>query len=514
MSLTSVNFLVFLLLTGIAYYVLPKKVQLHSLLVASIVFYCMAGVPWTFLYLLISAVTVYAGTMLMEWIRNSSLKQKQKFCKMVFIAVLICNLGILATLKYTNFLIYNIQHMIRFFDLDLSVKTVSWVASLGISYYTLQIVAYLTDVYREVEKAEHNFLRVALFTCFFPQMISGPICRYAQLGIQFKQEHHFSLSRVQFGAQRILWGFFKKLVIAEKLAVIVNTIYTDPAQYHGLYIWTAMSLFPIQIYADFSGCMDIVIGAAECLGITLPENFRTPFFSKTIQEFWQRWHITLGLWLKDYVMYPVLKSDSWLQIGDWLKKKFGKKAGKRIPLYVAMLIVWFCNGLWHGNSWKYIVGVGLWYWLMIVMGQIFEPFLQKVTRVLHIPTESVGWHIFQSVRTYVIYGIGALFFCASDLRNGFFLIKCGLKEFNPYIFTNGSFLQMGLDVYDVVLVVVMTILAFGVSIYGRNGSVREKMQLWNPTVRKISWLILLLVVLLFGSYGNGYQASAFIYAEF
>ncbi len=514
MSLTSVNFLAFLILVGIVYYILPKKTQRYSLLAASIGFYCMAGVPWTFVYLFISMVTVYAGTMLMEQIRKRGLNRKQKFCRMVFVAVLLCNFGILAALKYTNFMIYNVEHLIHFLNLDLSVHTVSWAASLGISYYTLQMISYLTDVYWEVQKPQHNFFQVALFACFFPQMVSGPISRYSEIGVQLEQEHRFSLAQVQFGAQRILWGFFKKLVISEKLAVIVNAIYADPVKYHGLYIWTAMLVFPVQIYADFSGCMDIVTGAAECFGIALPENFRTPFFSKTIQEFWQRWHITLGLWLKDYVMYPILKSDTWVSMGDRLKKKYGKRAGKRIPLYSAMLILWFCNGIWHGNSWKYIVGVGLWYWFAIVTGQLFEPVFKKITAFLHIPVESVGWHIFQSIRTYIIYGIGALFFCAADLRNGVFLVKCGLSGINPKIFSDGSFLQMGLDIYDLVLVGIMTVFAFCVSLYGRNGSVRKRMLAWNPIVRGMSFILLLALVLVFGSYGNGYNASSFIYAKF
>ena len=514
MSLTSVKFLLFLVLTGIVYYVLPKKMQCYSLLVASIAFYCMAGVPWTFLYLFVSIITVYAGTILMEQIRKKGLNRSQKFCRVIYVAVLLCNFGILAALKYTNFVIYNMQHVIHFLHLNWSVQTVSWAASLGISYYTLQMMSYLTDVYWGVQKPQHNFWQMALFACFFPQMVSGPISRYSQLGIQLEQEHAFSLAQVESGAQRILLGFLQKLVISEKLAVIVNTIFADPGKYHGLYIWTAMLIFPVQIYADFSGCMDIVNGAAECFGIMMPENFRTPFFSKTIQEFWQRWHITLGLWLKDYVMYPILKSETWIRMGQRLKKKYGKKAGKRIPLYSAMLILWFCNGIWHGNSWKYIVGVGLWYWLAIVTGQLLEPLFSKLTSFLHIPVQSVGWHIFQSVRTYVVYGFGALFFCASDLRNGVFLVQCGLSEFNLKIFVDGSFCQMGLDIYDLVVVGIMTVFAFAVSLYGRNGSVREKMRSWNPLVRGGAFVLLFVLVLIFGSYGNGYNASSFIYAKF
>lgn len=514
MSLTSLNFLVFLIVTGICYYILPKRTQPYCLLVASVAFYCMVGEPWTFIYLFVSIVSVYAGTRLMEWIRKNKPQKQKKLCRIVFVTVLLCNLGILAVLKYTNFMIYNLAYLVKLLHLDISVHTVSWAASLGISYYTLQIVSYLTDVYWEVQRPQHKFFRVALFACFFPQMVSGPISRYSELGVQLEQEHRFSLEQVERGACRILWGFFKKLVISEKLAVIVNAIYADPVGYHGLYIWTAMLLFPIQIYTDFSGCMDIVLGAAECFGIFLPENFRTPFFSRTIQEFWQRWHITLGLWLKDYVMYPILKSNHFVAMGDKLKKKYGRKIGKQIPLYIAMLVLWFCNGIWHGNSWKYIIGVGLWYWFAIIMGQIFEPVSKRMINILHIPTESVVWHIFQSVRTYIVYGIGALFFCATDLRNGAFLIKCGFLEFNPQIFTDGSFLQMGLDGYDLVMLGIMIVFAFVISVLGRNGYVRDKIAAKNPLFGGFIWIMLLVIVLVFGSYGNGYNASSFIYAKF
>lgn len=514
MSLTSFRFLLFLLAVIAAYYALPKKTQPYCLLAASLAFYFIVAEPWTFLYVLASIVTIYGAAIGIFRIREGGKSHADARAKAVYILALFLNFGILAVLKYTNFVIYNIQHVMRVFHISGQVNTVSWPAALGISYYTLQMVSYLTDVYWNIRKPQRNIFKVALFACFFPQMISGPISRHSQLGEQFDKEHPFSLEQVERGAQRILWGFFKKLVISEKMAVIVNAIYSDPAGHDGLFIWTAMLLYPLQIYTDFSGCMDIVNGAAECFGIQLPENFREPFFSRTIQEFWQRWHITLGLWLKDYVMYPILKSRAWDSMGSRLKKKFGKKAGKRIPLYLAMLILWFCNGIWHGNSWKYIIGVGLWFWFAIVAGQILEPVFLRLSKALRIPTESAGWRVFQSFRTYVTYGIGALFFCASDLRNGFFLIRCGLKTFHPSIYVDGSFFKLGLDLPDMVVALAGLSVVWFVSAHGGILAVREKLEARKPLARGTVYLAMFLATIVFGSYGAGYNAGSFIYAMF
>lgn len=486
------------------------------LLGASLFFYAMSSTPWTFIYVLITIVTIYLSSNGMMRLRergeDAATKRRMKA---VYLSTLLLNLAILAALKYTNFLILNLNFFGGLFHAP-EISYVNWPAALGVSYYTLQAVSYLTDVYWGVLTPWKNPLKTALYICFFPQMVSGPISRFPEFGPQLDTAHAFSFDRIVRGFERILWGFFKKLVIAEKLAPVIDMIYDYPDPSLAVYLWFAVLLYPLRIYCDFSGCMDIVLGAAELFGIKLPENFNTPFFSRTIQEFWQRWHISLGLWLKNYVMFPLLRTKAWARMGETLKKRFGKKAGKQIPLYLAMLVLWACNGVWHGNSWKYIVGVGLWFWLVIVIGQIFEPAFRKLTKLLHIPTESLGWHIFQSVRTYLLYAIGALFFCAKDLPTAFTMLGYALQPSNWdfRLFAPEYLFVLGADGWDYLVVSLGLLLVLLVSVRSLKGSVRDQLAAKGYVIQGTAFLLLLFAVLLFGSYGIGYEASSFIYAVF
>jgi D-alanyl-lipoteichoic acid acyltransferase DltB (MBOAT superfamily) len=281
------------------------------------------------------------------------------------------------------------------------------------------MAAYLLDCYWQIAEPYSNPLRLALYCIYFPLMTSGPICRKDQIGESLFAEHRFDYDRVKFGLYRIAWGLLKKLAISNRLAVIVDQMWDAPETSTGLNVWIAAGLFVIQLYTDFSGCMDIALGVSECFGIVLPENFKAPFFSKSIQEIWRRWHITLGTWLRDYIMNPILKSHAFISLGKKTKARFGKKQGKKIPTYLAMLILWGCNGLWHGNSWKYIVGVGFWFWLVIVLSQIMNPVFTSWKNALRINVQGLGWKAFQVIRTYILFSFGNLFFRAVSLRDAF-----------------------------------------------------------------------------------------------
>ena len=261
-------------------------------------------------------------------------------------------------------------------------------------------------------------------------MTSGPISRYKQIQESLYEEHPFQYQQVTHGLKRMAWGMFKKMVIADRLALVVNSVYSNYASYHPLLIWAGIFCFALQLYTDFSGCMDIVLGTSECFGIRLPENFRNPFFAVTIQEFWQRWHITLGTWLKDYIMDPVLKSDTWVKLGEHTRKKFGKKWGKRIPTYLGMLILWLAMGLWHGSGWKFIIGEGLWFWLIIITGNMCSKSLQKLVKKLHIHVKNPLWIAFQRLRTFVLFSIGLICFRAADMKEVFAVLKAGVTNFS------------------------------------------------------------------------------------
>lgn len=436
-DITSIVFLVFLAVCLLLYWRLSAEGQWKLLTVASIVFYLSCVSPSTFIYVLVSAGTVYYAT------ERFCADREGKRNRLILILTLLVNAGILAVLKYTNLGIHTLNIVLNNVEGYHRLPDLNWLAPLGISYYTLQIISYLLDCYWGTADAFHDPLKMLLYTIYFPQMISGPISRFGDIGVQLFEKHEFEYDRVTRGVRRIAWGFIKKLVIANKLMLIVNHMYDHTEVYSGIWIWIATMIWVIELYADFSGCMDIVLGASACFGIQLPENFRTPFFSLSIQEFWRRWHITLGTWLRDYIMNPVLRTRFCINLGKKAKKRFGKKKGRKIPAYFAMLILWLVMGLWHGNSWKYIVGEGLWFWLVIVIGQILEEPLGKIVRALHIPSESFGWKTFQRIRTFLIFTVGQLFFRADSLMDSFSRIRNSIVYFGKSI--SPSYIRLVLD---------------------------------------------------------------------
>ncbi len=432
MSITSFGFLVFVTVSLFIYWKLPGKYQWILLLLDSVAFFLLNAATYTIIYLIISIVSVYYASNFFkktDQIDGLSYEQKTKKKKPVLIFAIVLNAGILVVLKYLNLAIHTIN-----FISGKSFGDVRWLAPLAVSFYTLQMLSYLLDCYWGIAAPDNNIFRLALFSSYFPQMTSGPISRYSDIGNQLFEYHPFEYKRVTSGMKRIAWGLLKKLAISNRLAVIVNNMWADPETYSGAFIWIAALGFVFQLYTDFSGCMDIVLGVSECFGITLPENFRAPMLSKTIQEFWQRWHITLGSWLRDYIMNPLLKSEGMIDLGDKCKKRFGKKTGKKIPVFLSMLALWLLMGLWHGDSWKYILGEGLWFWVVIVFGQLLEPAFKICKTKLHINQEKLYWKVFQVIRTVAIFTFGMLFFRADSLPDAFYRIGKSFDMANGSVF--------------------------------------------------------------------------------
>lgn len=408
----------------------------------------------------------------------------------------------------------------QYFDFIPELKGFPYPAAMGMGYYTCQAIGYMIDCYWENEKAQKNFFKLLLFLSFFPQLTEGPISRYHQLSGLFER-HTLSYKNISFGAQRILWGFFKKLVLAERLSIIVSAIWADMEVYSGFYRWIAVLLYPIQIYSDFSGCMDIVLGTAEMFGISMPENFNNPFHSKSVQEFWQRWHITLGAWAKDYVMYPALKSSFMVKLGKKVKKKFGKRMGRFLPAMLAVGLVWLVMGIWHGGI-KHIVGVSIYYWMILMLGELCSPVILYLTKWMHIKVESFSWKLFQCIRTYLIFSLGGIFFVAHNtsqaiifLKSLFTMFITSSKTVNPWIFFDGSILQMGVTYSDfniIILSVICVVLA--AIIKEKTGNVREWIKAQCVGFRWIIWISLFIIIIVYGKYGSGYIPGEFIYQGF
>jgi len=357
-----------------------------------------------YLYILYTVLVSYVGSNIIGDAKNE--KQKKRIQSITVILLFIQ----LVFLKYLNFVGSSSINFINLFGVNLSWTNLSIIAPIGVTFYTLIAIGYVIDVGRGVSKPQLNILKHALYVLYFPQLTSGPFTRYMDMEKTLYSKHKFEFKNVCFGFQRIIWGFFKKLVISERMAIMVNTVFDNYSEF-------------IQLYTDFSGCMDIVIGSSETLGVTLPENFDTPYFSKSISEYWRRWHITLGTWFKDYFFYPILKSNIFQNLQSKLKKVFGKKWGKKLTTYCGMFILWFTVGLWHGGATKYIIGSGLLHWFYIVSGEIFEPLFNKIAKILHINKENFLFKFWQIVRTFILVCIGDLFFRSTSTADAINMIK-------------------------------------------------------------------------------------------
>ena len=368
MSFINMEYFLFIAVGIILYYVMPKRIQWVVLLVMSYAYYLSFKVE-AVVYMIFTTLVTFAAGLIIErvdskgkvWLAENketitreekkSFKEKIKAKKkLVMLIAVVLDFGLLAFVKYTNFFIENINGLI-----GNRISAVDILVPLGISFYTFQSVSYVLDVYWGKVKPERNPFKFALFVSFFPQIMQGPIGRFGTLAPQLLAPHKFNLTQIEFGLQRIFWGFFKKLILADRTSVYVYEVFVNNYQaYNGLYIIVGLLMYTVQLYADFSGGMDIVIGTAQMFGIEMDENFKRPFFSKSIGEFWRRWHITLGTWMKDYIFYPFSLSKVFNKIGKFTKDKFGKNVGQTIPICLANLLIFFIVGVWHGAAWKYI----------------------------------------------------------------------------------------------------------------------------------------------------------------
>lgn len=544
MLFTSYEFLGFLLILFPLYYMIPKKRQWMLLLGASYLFYFMAG-AYCLLYILVTTVTVYLLGRKVEDLRQEQAgylkahkgeigKEEKKAYKnaikkrqwRALVFGLLINLGILAVVKYTNFAIYNVNLTLHFFGSAGQLDFLDIALPMGISFYTFQALGYLIDVYRGTVEAERNPFRFALFVSFFPQLVQGPISRFHDLGGTLYAEHSFDGKAVSFGLQRILWGFFKKLVIADRMLVAVNEIIRNPESYGGGFVFAGMMFYALELYADFTGGIDITIGVAQALGIKVTENFNRPYFSKSVKEYWRRWHITMGTWFTDYIFYPISVCKPMLKFSKFSREHFGEVIGKRMPVYLSSFAVWFATGIWHGASWNFIVW-GLGNWAVIMISQEFAPLYQKFHEKINglvnrnrererkfLLENNSFYRLFQILRTLLLMSCLRSFDCYRDVPLTFRMFGSMFTERNWRVLWDGSLLELGLSPLDYGILAAGVVLLVIVSLVQRKGSVRERIAAKSYPVRFAVWFGLFLTVLLMGAYGVGYDASQFIYNQF
>lgn len=539
MSITSFYFLLFYAFVLLIYYIVPKKGQWVILLLASILYYLFSDNGFLIFYPLAAVLVCHLGVRRMVQVRERAKAQKEerssaensgkspqkslwkslrkspeRLCRQALVAVIVINVGVLFLLKYINFGINTVNGIVSFFREGELLHSLNWLVPLGISYYSLTLIGYVADVYFEIAKPLKNPAKLALYGMFFPCMLSGPILKFREDGDQLYEPHPFDYVQVTRGMQRMLWGFFKVLVISERMGLIVDTVYGNYAQYPGLYIWIGTVAFAFQLYTNFSGGMDISLGIAQTFGLKLPENFERPFFSKTISEYWRRWHITLGVWMKEYVFYPILRSAMFTKLGKKLRARFGKKRGKQLTTFAGMFLLWFAVGIWHGGDWKYVIGSGLLHWAYIVCGELLEPVYAKGMAKLGIDPRAKWVDRLRVLRTFFLVNIGFVFFRADSVGAAFSMLKGAVSVFNPGILIDGAIFALGLDWIEFTIAVVSLLMLLGVSLLQEKGSVRERIGKKSLPVRWIIWYALLFYVILLGNYGPDYSAAEFIYQGF
>ena len=505
MSLISMEFLIFVGIAVIGYYLIPKRFQWIWLLIFSYIYYASSGIKILF-FLLYTTITTYGTGRLLDRVNHKELPRNEAKSRKrrILIGCLLLNFGMLAVLKYTNFAIENVNAI---FHAGISFQKL--ILPLGISFYTFQSMGYIIDVYWGKYEAEKNPFRFALFVSFFPQLLQGPIGRFDRLARQLYEQHSFDLLKAQYALQLMLWGFFKKLVLADRAAVVVNQVFQNYTQYSGVTNIVAVLMYSIQLYMDFSGGMDVVMGVAALFGVELDQNFKRPYFATSITDFWHRWHITLGTWMKDYIFYPVSLSKWMGKFGKWSKKAFGKKTGRVVPICVANIIVFLVVGIWHGAAWKYIA-YGLYNGLIIAVSSLLAPLYRKGFEKFHINPKSGAWHVVQILRTFLLVNISWYFDMAVSLSAAFAMMKSTVTGFS---LTDGSLMMLGLDKLDYMILAMGCLVVFLISFLKERGiQIRESLGR-KPLV--IRWAVYGMLV--FGIPMFGYvmtTTGGFIYAQF
>lgn len=530
MTFVSATFLAFLLMLFLLYYIIPKSLQWPLLLIAGYVFYAFAG-PTFLLYVGVTTITAWFGT---NRLHKLQLEQKEylaankltldrdgrktyktimkKRQQLWFWGTLLINIGMLAVVKYTDFVIFNVNSALSLFQSGTRLDFLDIALPLGMSFYTFQTVGYIIDVYRGKHPPEKNLFKLGLFVSFFPQMIQGPISRFSDLAPDLYGHHKFDSKTFSMGLQRILWGYFKKVVIADRVIAAVSLIFQEPDQYRGIYVLIGMLFYALQLYADFTGGIDITIGIAQSLGISLKENFERPFFAKSTAEYWRRWHITMGTWFRDYIFYPLSVSKPMLKLSNNSRKHLGSGFGRRLPVYVSTIIVWFTTGLWHGASWNFVVW-GLLNGLVIIVSQELEPIYAAFHKRFSVSGET-WFRLFQIMRTFFLMASIRLLDCYRDVGLTFRQYVSMFTEFSLDEISNGSLLELGLSKADYFILIIGTTLLITVSMVQRSGSVRAKIAAKPLALRYIMFAFLFVGIILFGAYGIGYDSNQFIYNQF
>jgi len=484
MLFNSIEFWAIFVIVLLIYYAIPKKWQYIYLLGVSYLYYIQVSTYYTLL-LLFSTVITYIISRLVERCDKAI---KKRFCIAVCIAL---NVGVLVVFKYSQWILDSIQLLSDELSFGWSLPDFTLLAPVGISFYTFKVVGYMIDVYRGKISAEKNFCKYSLFISFFPQIVSGPIERSYNFLPQMEKGHAFDYDIVKDGFLLFLWGLLKKIVIADRLAILVNQVFDNVSSYNTPAYFIAMLFFTMQIYFDFAGYSDMAIGIARMLGISTIRNFDRPYFSKSIGEFWRRWHISLSTWFRDYLYIPL--------------------GGNRVSMVrwtLNIMIVFVTSGLWHGANWTFLVWGAL-HGVYQVVGKFSKNIKSKLFDIIHLSRESRIYVVVATVFTFGLVTYAWMFFRANSLGDAFAITKSLIF----WDFTGFSFTNMGMEKYDLIFSVILIISWFIIELVQNKVCLRDWLQKRCLPIRWAIYLVIMFTCIMFGIYGE-LSASSFIYLQF
>ena len=502
MLFNSLSYLIFFPAIAMAYFLIPwQKVRNALLLIGSYYFY-MCWDPRFILLMLGCTLVTYLDGLFIDISRREDKegvapeKRRTGRATLYTTVTIIFTLSVVAWFKYANFLTESTVSLFALVGVQLKLPKLNIALPVGISFFTFQSLSYVIDVYLGKTKAEKNFFRYALFVSFFPQLVAGPIERSSNLLGQFQEKHAFDSREAAKGFMLMIWGYFMKVVVADRVAMLVDQIYNYYGSYEGVIPILGTVLFAVQIYCDFNGYTTIAIGSAQVMGFHLMQNFKEPYLATSVADFWRRWHISLTSWFRDYIYFPLGGS----RCAKWKR-------------YRNIMIVFLVSGLWHGAAWTYVIWGGL-NGVMQIVGDMLKPIREKALDKLGVNRKSFGHRLAQMLLTFILVDIAWVFFRATDLASAIHIIKSSFV-WNPWLLVDGTLYTLGLERADFWLMVLSILILLFVDILHEKGvSIRDSLLAWPLPLR---WAVIygaLFWILLFGVYGPAFDAASFIYFQF
>lgn len=500
MQFNSVQFMIFFPIVIAFYFLIPKKTRGIWLLIASYYFY----MSWNARYALLmggSTLITYLSGILISIFSRNDLKSGTAKKRIVMVICIVLNLGILAVFKYGNFVIESINTLFGAFHIQVIQRKIDLLLPVGISFYTFQALGYIIDVYRGDIEAETNLPRYALFVSFFPQLVAGPIERSKNLLKQMQEIEKINVwnaRRITSGAILMVWGLFMKMVIADRVGLLVDQVYDNYRMYGSTELILAAIGFSIQIYCDFGSYSTIAVGAAKIMGFELMENFNAPYFARSIRDFWDRWHISLSKWFKDYLYIPL----------------GGNRKGSACKA-VNIMIVFLVSGLWHGADWSFVVWGGV-HGAYHVIADLLKGTKMKLMRILKIKTDCMSWKLLQTVVTFCLVAFAWIFFRSDSITDALRFCKRILLKPTPWLWFNGGIFNLGLDRVEMNILSVSIVILFLVDLvrFLRKQTIDTFLFEQNIWFEWLVVIVLILMIFVFGKYGTAFDAKQFIYFQF